>query len=98
MMLLMYAIVLFIFAHLHLRSFIYLFFLIIRRTPRSTLTDTLFPYTTLFLSAIMVALGPRWLRLGPLGRCHRRKLARGRTIVCRGRGRGRRRGLCLFRS
>src|SRR3546814_9476896 len=27
------------------------FFLIIRRPPRSTLTDTLFPYTTLFRSA-----------------------------------------------
>src|SRR3546814_5156118 len=27
------------------------FFLIIRRPPRSTRTDTLFPYTTLFLSA-----------------------------------------------
>src|SRR3546814_16087168 len=27
-----------------------LFFLIIRRPPRSTRTDTLFPYTTLFLS------------------------------------------------
>src|SRR3546814_20099646 len=27
-----------------------LFFLMIRRPPRSTLTDTLFPYTTLFLS------------------------------------------------
>src|SRR3546814_12479252 len=26
----------------------YLFFLMIRRPPRSTLTDTLFPYTTLF--------------------------------------------------
>src|SRR3546814_20375561 len=28
-----------------------LFFLIIRRPPRSTRTDTLFPYTTLFRSA-----------------------------------------------
>src|SRR3546814_13876166 len=28
----------------------FLFFLIIRRTPRSTRTDTLFPYTTLFRS------------------------------------------------
>src|SRR3546814_19424464 len=27
------------------------FFLMIRRPPRSTLTDTLFPYTTLFRSA-----------------------------------------------
>src|SRR3546814_6321286 len=28
----------------------YIFFLIIRRPPRSTRTDTLFPYTTLFRS------------------------------------------------
>src|SRR3546814_11501430 len=31
-------------------SFICLFFLMIRRPPRSTRTDTLFPYTTLFRS------------------------------------------------
>src|SRR3546814_1797855 len=30
----------------------YVFFLMIRRPPRSTRTDTLFPYTTLFRSAI----------------------------------------------
>src|SRR3546814_2786169 len=30
--------------------FVYLFFLMIRRPPRSTRTDTLFPYTTLFRS------------------------------------------------
>src|SRR3546814_15506054 len=30
--------------------YIYLFFLMIRRPPRSTRTDTLFPYTTLFRS------------------------------------------------
>src|SRR3546814_19704766 len=30
----------------------YFFFLMIRRPPRSTRTDTLFPYTTLFLSPI----------------------------------------------
>src|SRR3546814_16740193 len=33
----------------HVKSF---FFLMIRRPPRSTRTDTLFPYTTLFRSAI----------------------------------------------
>src|SRR3546814_15828443 len=32
-------------------SFIIIFFLMIRRPPRSTRTDTLFPYTTLFRSA-----------------------------------------------
>src|SRR3546814_17725722 len=31
--------------------FLFLFFLMIRRPPRSTRTDTLFPYTTLFRSS-----------------------------------------------
>src|SRR3546814_12695882 len=30
-----------------------IFFLLIRRPPRSTRTDTLFPYTTLFRSALL---------------------------------------------
>src|SRR3546814_13529796 len=34
--------------------FINFFFLIIREPPRSTLTDTLFPYTTLFRSLLVV--------------------------------------------
>src|SRR3546814_1407604 len=34
--------------------FFFFFFLRIRRPPRSTLTDTLFPYTTLFRSAPLV--------------------------------------------
>src|SRR3546814_2484898 len=33
---------------LHLYFFLLFFFLMIRRPPRSTRTDTLFPYTTLF--------------------------------------------------
>src|SRR3546814_20142207 len=33
------------------------FFLMIRRPPRSTRTDTLFPYTTLFRSHQLLALG-----------------------------------------
>src|SRR3546814_16780846 len=41
------------------------FFLMIRRPPRSTRTDTLFPYTTLFRSAARPvatrALFPRWI-------------------------------------
>src|SRR3546814_20015549 len=32
------------------------FFLMIRRPPRSTRTDTLFPYTTLFRSGVRMAL------------------------------------------
>src|SRR3546814_14207776 len=35
-------------------SFFFLFFLMIRRPPRSTRTDTLFPYTTLFRSGTVV--------------------------------------------
>src|SRR3546814_15148536 len=38
--------------HLCLTNSYYFFFLMIRRPPRSTRTDTLFPYTTLFRSAI----------------------------------------------
>src|SRR3546814_6466815 len=34
------------------------FFLMTRRPPRSTRTDTLFPYTTLFRSGVDVADGP----------------------------------------
>src|SRR3546814_13068985 len=33
----------------------FVFFLMIRRPPRSTRTDTLFPYTTLFRSALLSA-------------------------------------------
>src|SRR3546814_5561830 len=35
----------------------FLFFLMIRRPPRSTRTDTLFPYTTLFRSTHISAMG-----------------------------------------
>src|SRR3546814_13659977 len=34
--------------------YIFVFFLMIRRPPRSTRTDTLFPYTTLFRSVDLV--------------------------------------------
>src|SRR3546814_18755164 len=34
------------------------FFLMIRRPPRATRTDTLFPYTTLFRSYVMVTESP----------------------------------------
>src|SRR3546814_18223399 len=36
--------------YLFVSSFLLFFFLMIRRPPRSTRTDTLFPYTTLFRS------------------------------------------------
>src|SRR3546814_9809423 len=47
----------------------YFFFLMIRRPPRSTRTDTLFPYTTLFRSVLREvdrsALAWEWLRRDP---------------------------------
>src|SRR3546814_14848339 len=36
--------------------FVLFFFLMIRRPPRSTRTDTLFPYTTLFRSLALLAV------------------------------------------
>src|SRR3546814_1136007 len=36
----------------------YIFFLMIRRPPRSTRTDTLFPYTTLFRSGVLRRAAP----------------------------------------
>src|SRR3546814_12100005 len=45
----------------------------IRRPPRSTRTDTLFPYTTLFRSPIDF-FGPRLLRL-------RKRLRKGQPVV-----------------
>src|SRR3546814_6875285 len=55
-----------------LSEFLTFFFLMIRRPPRSTRTDTLFPYTTLFRS----------FRKGP-----RRRRRRGQRALCsRGRG------------
>src|SRR3546814_14337941 len=39
------------------------FFLMIRRPPRSTRTDTLFPYTTLFRSGVVVLLHVHFLGL-----------------------------------
>src|SRR3546814_15664840 len=50
---------------LQLYVYCLLYFLMIRRPPRSTRTDTLFPYTTLFRSQLpVVILG---LADGPLG-------------------------------
>src|SRR3546814_7896076 len=39
---------------MHFIVFFFLFFLMIRRPPISTRTDTLFPYTTLFRSGLVV--------------------------------------------
>src|SRR3546814_16538993 len=43
--------------------FCYFFFLMIRRPPRSTRTDTLFPYTTLFRSQKCPRISRAWHRL-----------------------------------
>src|SRR3546814_8373671 len=43
---------------LFLLLFFYFFFLMIRRPPRSTRTDTLFPYTTLFRSEFLRLFRP----------------------------------------
>src|SRR3546814_15517337 len=68
-------------------SYFFVFFLMIRRPPRSTRTDTLFPYTTLFRSlrgrnTVMVGL----LRHGSHFRdsCRRARV----TAVARCAGRG----------
>src|SRR3546814_12674888 len=45
-------------------TFLRFFFLMIRRPPRSTRTDTLFPYTTLFRSIVAAVVAER----GGLGR------------------------------
>src|SRR3546814_11596500 len=57
-------------------SLYFFFFLMIRRPPRSTRTDTLFPYTTLFRSAECAALESRpW----PFARDDRRSGTPGST-------------------
>src|SRR3546814_838132 len=52
--------------------YVFVFFLMIRRPPRSTRTDTLFPYTTLFRSA---APGFSHARPGPLPLASQRRMA-----------------------
>src|SRR3546814_11014272 len=46
--------------------FVFIFFLMIRRPPRSTRTDTLFPYTTLFRADVERALASWYaVKIGP---------------------------------
>src|SRR3546814_17068956 len=68
---------------------LYVFFVMIRRPPRSTRTDTLFPYTTLFrrVGEMGVALlvgeaGRLDLVVQPLGahRLHRRQVEAGEDV------------------
>src|SRR6056297_3854979 len=65
--------------------FIFFFFLMIRRPPRSTRTDTLFPYTTLFRSgtvrdgrntAVRIRRGRRWRPVQRLPRSRARCCSR----------------------
>src|SRR3546814_14709764 len=51
--------ILYIFLCLRYFLFFFFFFLTIRRPPRSTRTDTLFPYTTLFRSVVIPVLTPK---------------------------------------
>src|SRR3546814_16288983 len=48
----------------------FFFFLMVRRPPRSTRTDTLFPYTTLFRSAHAMAIKCRAPAIIGLGHAH----------------------------
>src|SRR3546814_19589549 len=52
----------------------YVFFLMIRRPPRSTRTDTLFPYTTLFRS-LRCAAPARWTGCRAAGAARRGRRA-----------------------
>src|SRR3546814_3962434 len=65
----MYSSVLFAIRLSYLCTFFF-FFLIIRRPPRSTRTDTLFPYTTLFRSGQRVVEQRRDMLLDGLGKEH----------------------------
>src|SRR3546814_19435341 len=56
----------------------FLCFLMIRRPPRSTRTDTLFPYTTLFRSEIMAE---RWKQGTPVGQTQSSERFRSGQIV-----------------
>src|SRR3546814_11635621 len=56
--------------------FVFFFFLMIRRPPRSTRTDTLFPYTTLFRSGEY----PAFVKLGRDGGDHRAALCAGADL------------------
>src|SRR3546814_11581245 len=61
----------------YLPYILFIFFLMIRRPPRSTRTDTRFPYTTLFRSAGMLPEVEGRLGMPPTRQPHRRKILRG---------------------
>src|SRR3546814_11175079 len=51
-----------LYVYIQTPSSIFVFFLMIRRPPRSTRTDTLFPYTTLFRSTLSPVVPKQWIR------------------------------------
>src|SRR3546814_15004400 len=55
-------------SHSSHNAYLYFFFLMIRRPPRSTRTDTLFPYTTLFRSLVLALTREAPKRRGDHGR------------------------------
>src|SRR3546814_4251704 len=57
----------------------------IRRPPRSTRTDTLFPYTTLFRSSRSLALSTQANAIVAASQCHARARRAGSLKVPRGR-------------
>src|SRR3546814_4329763 len=72
-----------IFLCMRLLFFCVFFFLMIRRPPRSTRTDTLFPYTTLFRSAI--EMGIVLARYVADVRCRHNVVQPAQRAVCRQR-------------
>src|SRR3546814_4379551 len=58
----------------------FIFFLMIRRPPRSTRTDTLFPYTTLFRSVVLRVCG--CLKYFPASRLHSASSHSGCCLRC----------------
>src|SRR3546814_14073794 len=69
-------------------SVLFFFFLMIRRPPRSTRTDTLFPYTTLFRSQRLPAIiAGAAAGAAVLVRCHHRRRSHALSGIERGAGR-----------
>src|SRR3546814_1432150 len=79
-------------------DYMYFFFLMIRRPPRSTRTDTLFPYTTLFRSQRGSARRPSGRgSLGPDARAIPEEPGRALHAAPARRAGGHREGRCISR-
>src|SRR3546814_13167471 len=81
----------FIFTFFLYFCFLFFFFLMIRRTPRSTRTDTLFPYTTRFRSSSKARMRGTWKKTrATRGRACRTACAEARRrspVICSTRSR-----------